>query len=495
MNSTAALLDQVVADLGPVLRMDAPVGRSDAEKMDILRAAGEVQRLLDALVVETVASVDGRPEGPGDPSFAGRFGCRNMNELLQRVLRVDAAGAGRVVKAAKVVYRETELTTGAPLPARWPELRGALLDGVVGVSGLLAATGPIEQAGRRVGCEDRVRADAQLAAFARGCAIADADATTAESIGESGPPATPDDLRLFSQVIATYLDPDGAEPADDRAMRARFLSFGREKDGGIPVHGNLLPDAAGQFQRLLDAYNNPKVDGPAAPHASGVMFRPSDEDSTDDLRDSEDTPEGDLCPAPYDSRTPGQKRHDALAAILTIAARHDDVPTLGGAAPTLVVSVTAEDFASGRGWAHVDGIDTPVPVSVAAHTACAGHVQRVLFDENGRIRSISTTDRIFNVHQRRAVALRDRECLIPGCHVRATWCEYHHVRDHAYGGPTHTDNGVALCWWHHRTLDASGWEIRMNNGLPEIRGPAWWDPDRHWRYPQHLRSLQQAGAP
>ncbi|HWS49493.1 MAG TPA: HNH endonuclease signature motif containing protein, partial [Microbacterium sp.] len=101
--------------------------------------------------------------------------------------------------------------------------------------------------------------------------------------------------------------------------------------------------------------------------------------------------------------------------------------------------------------------------------------------------SIGTTDRIFTHHQRRAITLRDKECVIPGCHVRSTWCEIHHVTDYAKGGPTHTDNGVPLCWYHHRTLDSSGWDIRMNHGLPEIRGPAWWDPTRRWRPPHPTR--------
>ena len=38
-----------------------------------------------------------------------------------------------------------------------------------------------------------------------------------------------------------------------------------------------------------------------------------------------------------------------------------------------------------------------------------------------------------------------------------------------------------LCWGHHRTLDVSGWQIRMRNGVVEIRGPAWWDRERRWR--------------
>ena len=492
MNSTEALLDRVVSDLGEVVRAGAVAALSEVEKMNLLRAFGEAQRLLDAAVVETVASVDGGPAVSGVGTFPARFGCRNMNELLQRVLRVDAPGAARVVKAATLMHRETELTTGTPLPARWPALREALLAGAIGIPGLLAATGPIEQAGPRVGMADRLRADARLASLARGHEAADeADADAeGDADAELAPPASPEDLRVLAQVIVTYLDEDGAEPTDERAMRERFLTLGREKNGVVSLRGALLPDAAGQLQRLLDAYCSPRVDAPAHPGESGVVFHPTDADADADAVPSSESaadPTIDGPPAFIDPRTGAQKRHDALAAVLTIAARHDDVPTLGGAAPTLVVSVTAEDFAAGKGWAHVDGIETPVPVSVAAHAACAGGIQRVLFDPDGRIVSIGTTDRIFTHHQRRAIALRDKECVIPGCHVRSTWCEIHHVTDYAEGGPTHTDNGVPLCWYHHRTLDSSGWDIRMNNGLPEIRGPAWWDPTRRWRPPHPTR--------
>ncbi|MBT2485202.1 DUF222 domain-containing protein [Microbacterium sp. ISL-108] len=248
----------------------------------------------------------------------------------------------------------------------------------------------------------------------------------------------------------------------------------------------MLPEVAAQLQRIWDAYLNPKVDGPPLP---GVHFALSDEDdraegcSEDTDRFANTMPVGIT-----DTRSHIQLQHDALAAALGIAARHDDMPRLGGAAPTLVVSVTAEDYATGRGWAHVDGTDIPVTVGTARHTACGGMVQRVLFDPEGRILGIGSTDRIFTVHQRRAITLRDKECLIPGCHVPASWCEIHHVQEHARGGPTSTDNGVALCWHHHRTLDTSGWEIRMHNGIPSVRGPAWWDPTRRWWNPNTHRT-------
>ncbi len=120
-------------------------------------------------------------------------------------------------------------------------------------------------------------------------------------------------------------------------------------------------------------------------------------------------------------------------------------------------------------------------IGVARHVACTGGALRVILDEGGRIVGLNTLDRVFNHHQRKAITLRDGGCLIPGCHIPASWCEIHHVAEHARGGATHTDNGVLLCWFHHRTLDTSGWRIRMNLGIPEVRGPSWWDSRMLWR--------------
>lgn len=507
MNTSAIpALSEAVAGLDAVLHAGDIAVLSPADTMTLLRVAGEVQRRVEAVVVEAVAGVDPRPAGSGEPAFCGRFGCRSMSELLQRVLRVDAAGAARVVKAARLVRREVDLSSGEWLPARWPELREALLDGAIGVSGLLAATGPVEQAGGRVSLADRWAADARLAVCARGLALGDGaengdgagvrDDSAAErgaAEADGCPPATPEDLRVLAQVIVQYLDPDGAEPAEDIAMRARGIALGRAKDGVIPVRGALLPEVAGQLQRIWDAYLNPKAEGPPHP---GVRFTAGDGPEDADgaaargvgwrgalsPEDPDVLPSGDAG-GMVDGRTRAQKQHDALAAALGIAARHDEMPRLGGAAPTLVVTVRAEDYRSGRGWAQVEGTETPVSTRVAAHTACGGTVQRVVRGDGGRIVELGSSDRIFTVAQRRAIGLRDRECLIPGCHVPAAWCEIHHVVEHARGGPTHTDNGVALCWHHHRTLDTSGWQIRMNAGRPQVRGPAWWDPARRWRNP------------
>ncbi|GAB3600434.1 HNH endonuclease signature motif containing protein [Microbacterium tumbae] len=472
-NRTAELLDQAIRCLREVLSGEAIAGLSDAARAEVLDAAGRMLRLSEAVAVELVAA--------SEPGFEHAYGCRSQNELLRRVLRVDAGQATRFGRAVQAVRRTMSMTSGERMPARWPLLREALLDGVVGVSGLLAATGPLEEVHHRVGTAERLQADADLAAYARG--------ETAAPEGASEPAATPEELKQAAYEWAMALDPDGAEPSDRRAQVRRSFSIGPLHDGFHRAQGALLPEVAAQLQLIFDAYGNPKAAG--APQSGTVAFLPDGGDACDPSAGEDDPFNGDPRGV-IDGRTAAQRRHDALAAALGIAARHEEMPKLGGAAPTLVVHVDAADYAAGTGWASIPGTLAPVPVSVAAHTACAGGVQRVLFDE-GRIVGISVTDRIFTAHQRRAIILRDKECLIPGCHVPASWCEIHHVIEHQDGGPTHTDNGVPLCWWHHRNLDPRVWEIRTLEGVPQIRGPAWWDADRLWRTPRH--SLPEHALP
>ncbi|WP_311257984.1 DUF222 domain-containing protein [Microbacterium sp. WCS2018Hpa-9] len=523
MNSTAELLDRVIADLDAVLSDDALAGLSDAQRVTVLQGAGAAFRRVEAVIVETVATGD-----MGD--FPHSAGCRGLNELLQRTLLVDVRGATRVDKVVDLVRRPLSLA-GERMPARWAEMRLALLDGVVGIAGFLAATGPIERVWDRLTVDQRLAADVALAGCARGHGLdmgPDEDPDVDEE--GAGPSPTVQDLKSLAEDLASMFDPDGEEPKDEDARRRRGITIGRLKDGMHAIRGYLTPEAAAQLQVIMDAMLNPKGDGPPMP---GVFFAPSadaeadspdtesrdaDFSGADADADADANADADMAADPeetdpfnsdprcvLDDRTASQKRHDALTAALGIAARHKDMPTLGGASPVVVVTVDAKDLAthatgatgaafgaagagasgaSGNGgWATIPGSGAHVPVSVAAQVACSGAIQRVLMDE-GRIIGITTTDRIFNVHQRRAIIARDKECLIPGCHVPASWCEIHHVTEHSRGGPTHTDNGVPLCWWHHRSLGTSGWEIRMNDGLPQVRGPAWWDPEQRWRTPK-----------
>lgn len=325
-------------------------------------------------------------------------------------------------------------------------MRGAVLEGVIGVDGVLAITDPLQQTAPRLTAKARRQA---------------ADVCVSEARGEGpdgAPPACADLLKIHAQTWALALDQDGAEPRERVMERKRSLTLGAPTSHGIPIRGTLLPEVAAQLQTIFDAHLAPTV-----------TF-------TDPYADDGDGPV-----APLDDRTRPQKQHDALAAALGTAASSGLLSTLGGAAPTLVVHVDAGDLTAGTGYAHAQGCDQPISIAVARHIACSGVIQRIASRPDGRILRIGTEERVFNRHQRRAIALRDGGCIIPGCGVRAAWCEIHHVTDHAHGGPTHTDNGVLLCWYHHRFLDRTGWKVRTNNGIPEVMPPGWFDTSHRWR--------------
>ncbi|WP_345800773.1 DUF222 domain-containing protein [Microbacterium sp. AZCO] len=449
VDQLASVAAQLATTVGLPLREGGFRGFDDADVIEVLRTASHLQRILDGVLIEAVGEVEARSEiATRDERLTSRLGCHDVNELVERVTRVSRQTASRYRKAAKGLRREPSITTGDLLDPRLPALRSALVDGIVGVDGVLAVAGPLLDMDRRVAHEDVLTADAILAAHARGEAP------------DGAPPASADLLRVHAQTWATFLDQDGAEPRENLATHYRGVTLGTPSARGVPIRGNLIPDVAAQLQRIFDAVNAP---------ALSVRF-------TDPYVEAEDG-EG----VPVDTRTRAQKQHDALATALSVAAASEQLPTIGGAAPTLVVSVRDEDLAAGGGEGHAHETDMPLSPAAVRRVGCAGVIQRVTLDQRGGIRRLGTEERVFNRHQRRAIALRDGGCIIPGCGVPAGWCEIHHVTDHALGGPTHTDNGVLLCWYHHRYLDRSGWTIRMNKGVPEVRAPLWFDPHRRWR--------------
>jgi hypothetical protein len=423
---------------------------SDTALAAAMAFAGDLARRAEGALIEGVAEIEERSRMRDlDARLTTRLGCHNVNELVQRLTRCCAATASRLIRAQRAVALEWDPISGGSRPAMLPALRSALLEEHAGLDGVLAVSGPLLDMRDRVRREQVLLADELLAEHARG------------EGPDGGPPATADILRVHAQAWAIALDEDGAEPRDRDAAFQRGLTLGRIRNGVIPVRGDLLPDVAAQLERIVVATSSP--------NARRVRFVDGGDD--DEAQDA----------GILDDRSPAQRRHDALALALDVAARSAELPTVGGAAPTLVVAIRADDLVSDHGWATAEGTDEPVSLAVARHVGCSGVVQRVALGNHGRILRLGAEERVFNRHQRRAIALRDGGCIIPGCGVPAGWCQIHHVVDHAKGGPTHTDNGVLLCWWHHRFIDTGPWKIRMNRGVPEVQAPMWFDRSGRWR--------------
>ena len=431
MNSTgiddlAALVAQADAVLGGLLDSDEPSRCSDDELITVLTLAGRLVRRVESVAIEASGAVVERSRtGDVEARMTSRFGCHDVSELLQRTTLAGAPTVSRWQRSARAVGRDTSVTTGELLAAPLPAMREALLAGDVGVDGLLAVSGALSDLERRVDRAAVLAADAALAAAARG------------EGPDQAPPACADLLKVHASAWAAVLDQDGSEPRERQGLWRRYVTLGPARDGLVAVRGALLPEVAAQLRRIFDALCAPRV----ADDTGGVRFVP---EGAADGGPADGTSEAvGLAFTPPDERRAGQRRHDALATALLAAAASAGLPTIGGAAPTLVVSVRESDLRQERGLAHVDGCDEPLPIFAARHIACTGVTQQIVLSAEGRILRIGTEERVFNRHQRRAIALRDGGCLIPGCGVPASWCEIHHVIEHAAGGPTHTDNGAS----------------------------------------------------
>ncbi len=179
-----------------------------------------------------------------------------------------------------------------------------------------------------------------------------------------------------------------------------------------------------------------------------------------------------------DDRSPAQRRHDAFGEAGKRLLNSGSLPVTGGTPVTVLVRCTPEQLVdpdallptahgrllSMRQVLRIGGADTAlIPVS---------------FDAAGEVLWCGREERLANRAQRRAAAARDGGCTFPGCTRPAAWCEVHHVIAWLLGGLTDIDNLILLCGQHHRMLDHSDWQVRMNHGQPEWLPPPWLDPNQ-----------------
>ncbi|PPL14954.1 HNH endonuclease signature motif containing protein [Microterricola pindariensis] len=403
----------------------------------LLQLTAAIERLgmvVDSWRVRLAGEVGARSRRElGEDRLSAKKGCRNAVELLARTTLASERTLTQRMRLGAATRPRTALT-GDTLPAAFPEAAAALRSGTLGYDSALAIIDTLDPIRGRVGDLNVELAETALVAAATGPTV------------ESPLPFGADEVRGQARVWESVLDEDGTIPAEERAMGARGISGGLTRDGLVHRKMALLPEIDAKFEALLNAYLSPR---------SKPTFNDADPD------------------APRDPRATAQARHDVFASLIDGAARSAAAPTMGGAAPTVLVSVRQADLASGTGAGFIEGCEAPVSLRAVEQFICAGGLQHALIDDDGRLVSLSTTDRVFNAQQRRAITLRDGGCIIPGCTIPAAWSEIHHVIAYRDGGETETCNGVLLCWFHHRTIETSGWLILMIGGVPFVKPPPW----------------------
>ena len=482
-------------------------GLTDEALVGLLHAAAMERSKIEAVEIVSAGVAEERCIlATHSDSMATKFGAKNARELIRRATLASSRAVAARLRLARATQTHLMLT-GHQLPPEAPFVAEALHQGFLPAESATHIVGLIKRCEPFAHPEDLEAAERDLVEAASGIRL-ERDPETDDVVErELGPgeealvPFDADLIRVMCKAWEEALNPDGTLPDEKQMMRGRGVRFGAEKDGLVRVEMDLTPEVAAMLGRIIDAAGNPRVDFEETVKATqtgdeagacdvGKGEDPaSDVEEADSQCDEEKVYSGEDLRGPMidldgvevpekvvDPRTPDQKRHDLFASALSIMMRSDALPTLGGAPVTVLIQVDEETLESGKGTGHIQnhrGQPAPVHLSTVRHGACAGVIQRVVQDRNGKITKIGIPDRAFNAHQRRAITARDGGCVIPGCTVPSTWCEIHHVLPHARGGPTHTDNGVLLCWHHHRTLDTSGWDISMDWGVPKVKAPPW----------------------
>jgi hypothetical protein len=119
-----------------------------------------------------------------------------------------------------------------------------------------------------------------------------------------------------------------------------------------------------------------------------------------------------------------------------------------------------------------------VAVTVRADTtetlpaaACDSPAFRVVLGADSDVLDVGRLTPAWTPGIRRAITVRDRGCVFPGCDRPPSWCDVHHCQPWNQSGRTSVDNGALLCRRHHSFIHKRGWTISVEDGRPRTRTP------------------------
>jgi Domain of unknown function (DUF222) len=144
-------------------------------------------------------------------------------------------------------------------------------------------------------------------------------------------------------------------------------------------------------------------------------------------------------------RTPAQRRADALVIMAERAMAAPEGARLPQ--PLFTVHLGYETFAGPLCELASGTVLTPgqlVPWLTRAY------IERAVFDGPNRIIELGQRTRFFTGGLRRAIEIRDRFCVEPGCDVPAEECDIDHEDEYEDGGLTTQCNGRCRCGCHNR---------------------------------------------
>lgn len=234
----------------------------------------------------------------------------------------------------------------------------------------------------------------------------------------------PNDLARLAQRIAVHADTDGRLSA--RISDRRHVDLSQTFDGLWHLSGLLEPETGALLSAAI----------------ASTM-----------------TPTG-----PEDTRTAGQRRHDAVGDIASAFLGSGNAGTSGGVKPHVDLVIPLAQLLDHAGIAENEWVG-PLDSATARQLACDAELSRAITDAHGAILDYGRSHRIVPTALRRFLDLRDAGCVFPGCTRPPAWTDAHHLVPWVDGGETSPANTCLLCRFHHRLVHRA-WSLTP---LPDNR--------------------------
>jgi hypothetical protein len=148
-----------------------------------------------------------------------------------------------------------------------------------------------------------------------------------------------------------------------------------------------------------------------------------------------------------------QRRADALVELVTSGGTFKKDASVVVYAPMEALAGEDGGCSIGRASFHPE---------TARRLACDCHLGIVLEGKEGDALGIGNTSRIIPRRIRRHVLKRDgHSCTFPGCEM-SRFVDIHHVTHWVHNGPTHPDNLITLCGFHHKLVHELRWSVTFD---------------------------------
>jgi Domain of unknown function (DUF222) len=154
-------------------------------------------------------------------------------------------------------------------------------------------------------------------------------------------------------------------------------------------------------------------------------------------------------PAPGDTRTPRQRRHDALEDLARDYLDHGDTPTVGGEKPHINLVCDLPALQGIAGSLHETENGHVLTINELRAVACDCSLSRIVLGPDGETIDVGRRTRVVPTALRKGLIARDRHCGWKGCDRDPRWCDTHHIEHWADGGKTEPGNLKLLCRYHH----------------------------------------------